>query len=108
MPNTDLRPVYFDEGAYEQFNGRWSRISGRDFIAWLCLPNSLGAHRSIITSHSAPVPHPTSSQRLAALRGAVADCFTAQSAKCTLPSPKVTAGIAVAPCRPAGDRAARP
>ncbi len=39
MPDTDLTPVYFDGEAYEQCNGRWSRISGRDFIEWLSLPN---------------------------------------------------------------------
>ncbi len=39
MPDTNLTPVYFDGEAYEQFNGRWSRISGRDFIGWLSVPN---------------------------------------------------------------------
>jgi ubiquinone/menaquinone biosynthesis C-methylase UbiE len=39
MADTDLAPVYFDGEAYEQFNGRWSRISGRDFIEWLAAPS---------------------------------------------------------------------
>ena len=39
MPDTDLAPVYFDGEAYEKFNGRWSRISGREFVRWLSVPN---------------------------------------------------------------------
>jgi ubiquinone/menaquinone biosynthesis C-methylase UbiE len=39
MTVADLSPVYFDGEAYEQFNGRWSRMSGRDFIAWLSVPS---------------------------------------------------------------------
>ncbi len=41
MSVKDLTPVYSDGEAYEQFNGRWSRISGRDFIGWLSLPNKI-------------------------------------------------------------------
>jgi hypothetical protein len=26
-----ISPIYLDGEAYERFNGRWSRISGRDF-----------------------------------------------------------------------------
>lgn len=40
MADSDLAPVYFDGEAYEQFNGRWSRISGRDFIKWLSVPTN--------------------------------------------------------------------
>jgi ubiquinone/menaquinone biosynthesis C-methylase UbiE len=32
--------IYSDGESYERFNGRWSHISGRDFIGWLSIPNN--------------------------------------------------------------------
>jgi ubiquinone/menaquinone biosynthesis C-methylase UbiE len=40
MADIDPSPIYLDGEAYERFNGRWSRISGRDFIGWLAVPNN--------------------------------------------------------------------
>jgi hypothetical protein len=34
MADIDPSPIYLDGEAYERFNGRWSRISGRDFIGY--------------------------------------------------------------------------
>jgi ubiquinone/menaquinone biosynthesis C-methylase UbiE len=41
MADADLAPVYSDGEAYERFNGKWSRVSGRDFIEWLSIPDDL-------------------------------------------------------------------
>jgi len=35
MINSAFSPIYADGEAYERFNGRWARLSGRDFIGWL-------------------------------------------------------------------------
>ena len=63
MAEADLSPVYFDGEAYERFNGRWSRINGREFIGWLSVPNNrrwldvgcgTGALCEVILERSAP------------------------------------------------------
>jgi ubiquinone/menaquinone biosynthesis C-methylase UbiE len=40
MEETNLSLTYSDGDSYERFNGRWSRISGCDFIGWLSIPNN--------------------------------------------------------------------
>lgn len=40
MAETDLALIYSDGESYERFNGRWSRMSGYDFIGWLSIPNN--------------------------------------------------------------------
>jgi ubiquinone/menaquinone biosynthesis C-methylase UbiE len=40
VAEADLSLIYSDGASYERFNGRWSRISGRDFIGWLSIPSN--------------------------------------------------------------------
>jgi len=40
VAEADLSLIYSDGESYERFNGRWSRISGRDFIGWLSIPKN--------------------------------------------------------------------
>ncbi len=41
MAETDLTPVYTDGEAYEERNGKWSRVVGRDYIDWLAVEKGL-------------------------------------------------------------------
>jgi ubiquinone/menaquinone biosynthesis C-methylase UbiE len=63
MADADLSPIYSDGESYERFNGKWSRISGRDFIGWLSVPNGrrwldvgcgTGALCEVILGHCTP------------------------------------------------------
>ncbi len=37
MAESDLSPVYSDGEAYEERNGKWSRVIGRDYMDWLAV-----------------------------------------------------------------------
>ena len=39
MAKADLTPVYTDGEAYEERNGKWSRVIGRDYVDWLAIEN---------------------------------------------------------------------
>ncbi len=41
MVEADLSPVYTDGEAYEERNGKWSRVVGRDYIDWLAVEKGL-------------------------------------------------------------------
>jgi len=65
MADADL-VIYSDGESYERFNGRWSRISGRDFIGWLSMPNDkrwldvgcgTGALCEVILQHCRPTEY---------------------------------------------------
>ena len=64
MAKPTLSAIYADGAAYEKFMGRWSRLNGRDFVAWLGLPGGLrwldvgcgtGALSEVILETCAPV-----------------------------------------------------
>ena len=63
MSDADLTPVYSDGEAYEERNGKWSRIFGGDYIDWLTVEKGsrwidvgcgTGALCEVIMDRSAP------------------------------------------------------
>ena len=41
MPEDNHSTIFANGEAYERFMGQWSRVSGRDFVGWLALPDGL-------------------------------------------------------------------
>ncbi len=63
MAEADLTPVYTDGEAYEERNGKWSRVIGRDYMDWLAVEKGsrwldvgcgTGALCEVILDHCAP------------------------------------------------------